>query len=145
MTKLGIKRTTPKKPIKKKAPKVDGLDKLYNKVVKYLANYTCELCGVVPTDPLKYHTHHYITRTVQRLRWSFRNTMCVCAECHSELGKDPKFNTEVFTKRLGSKGLDELRRQIYTAPKADREQIKKDLQEFIKIARGTMRREHGLD
>jgi len=131
-TPIGAKRTEPRKPMKRKIPKLYALDDLYNKVMKNLADYTCELCGIVPTNPKKYHTHHYITRTVQRLRWTPQNTICVCAECHSDLEADPKFNTEVFTKRLGSEGLDKLRLQRHTAPKADREVIRKQLQERLK-------------
>ena len=132
MTKIGMKRTEPKKRMKVKVPKTYELDNLYNQVVKYLADYTCELCGVVPANPKNYHTHHYITRTVQRLRWVTANTICVCAKCHSDLEKDPKLNTEVFTKRLGSGGIDELRLQINTAPKADRVAIKRDLKNKLK-------------
>ena len=133
MTKIGVKRTTPKKPIRKKLPKDYELDALYGKVMKLLAGGACELCGVKPANPKKYHIHHYITRTVRRLRWDTRNTICVCAECHSDMEADPKLSTEVFTKRLGSEGLDNLRLQRHTLPKADREQIKADLQERLKI------------
>jgi len=131
--KMGQKRTELRKAMKKRVPKNYYLDNLYNKIVKYLANYTCELCGIVPTNPKKYHTHHFITRSVIRLRWVFENTICVCAGCHDDLEKDPKFNTEVFTKRLGTDRLDELRRQRHTLPKVDRIQLEQELQEKLKM------------
>lgn len=118
--------------LKRKLPKDYELDSLYGKVIKLLVGGKCELCGVKPTNSKSYHIHHYITRTVRRLRWDPRNTICVCAQCHADLEKDPKLNTEVFTKRLGSEGLDELRRQIYTAPKADRVAIKEQLKARLK-------------
>ena len=135
-TPIGMKRTTHRKPLKKRVPKLYVLDDLYNKCIKYLADYTCELCGVRPTNSKNFHTHHYITRTVQRLRWEPRNTICVCSACHSDLEKDPKFNVEVFTKRLGSDGVDKLRMQINTAPKADRVALKVEYQAKLKELEG---------
>ena len=115
--------------------KIDPLDSLFSQVVRARANHTCEYCGRIQnreTKKPKMECSHFMGRRYRHTRYDLENACCLCFECHGNMHEDPKLHTDFFTKRIGSKKLEELRiraNQIW--PKVDREKIKTYLQEQL--------------
>lgn len=127
-TKIGCRRTTPKKPLKKKRSTIIAkLDKVFSGIVITRAGHQCEYCGE-PKKVLACH-HGVVHRRYRNTRFELDNCACVCVACHWMLGDFPKINTEFFKKRIGSDRMEQLQILARSGKKLDLEAIEKDLRE----------------
>jgi len=129
MTKLGMKRTTPRKPMKKRLPKDYALDRMWSQIVR--SSGRCVVCG--ETNKIL-HAHHWVGRRYKHTRWEISNGVPLCHQCHQELHDMPKFRKDIERKFLGADKMEQLelmaRRGVGT--KVDKEAIKSKLTELIK-------------
>ncbi len=133
MTKMGTKRKTTKKPIKKKVNiKLYPLDILFSKYIRAKANYTCEYCGKKPASK-GLHCSHFIGRRYRDTRWEEDNACSACFACHNYFHDFPSAHRDFFIKRLGTERLEQLEILARSSNKPDLEEIKKKLQEKIKL------------
>ena len=83
------------------------LDKMWSELVK-ARDKRCKLCG----SDNNLHSHHIITRGVNKTRWSIENGITLCGSCHSDyhaghktalinyIGKDKIDNLRLFSKGI---------------------------------------------
>ena len=124
MVKMGMKRTTPKKPIKKSRNTTKRkLDKMFSDYIRRIGY--CEFCG---SKDKQLHCHHGIVhRRYMNTRYLPENVACVCAGCHRYLGEFSKVNTEFFTKRVGSDRYEQIEILARSGGKVDLEAIEIEL------------------
>ncbi len=114
--------------------KVDPLDILFSKVKNLLAGGKCEYCGKVGNQ-----CSHFHSRRKRSVRWDTDNAIWACFSCHLYLGEHPNKHYEFFRKRLGTERFDALNiraEQLTHYTKQDKEKIKTDLKEKIKLLEG---------
>lgn len=130
MTKLGQKRTVPKKNMKRtggvKSPKIKQLDTLWSKIIKLRAGNVCEMCGQT-SKARGMQAAHYIGRVFHSTRWELDNGACLDTGCHIDIDNDSKLKEDFFRKKMGSQRQDELRTIAYTRIKPDKEKILEEL------------------
>ncbi len=128
--KMGQKRKTPKKTIKKTI-KLYPLDILFGKVIRAKAHLTCEYCG---KQGSQLHCHHGVVgRRYRNTRFEEDNCACVCVSCHWFLGDFPQINAEFFRKRVGTERMEQLEVLARSGGKPDLEEIKASLEKKLKI------------
>jgi 5-methylcytosine-specific restriction endonuclease McrA len=133
MTKLGCKKTTKRKPIKKVGQKTlqRKADILFSKLIRELAGNKCEFCG--GTGVL--HCHHGIAhRRYLRTRYLRENAVCLCVECHNKFGDFPSLNMDFFRKHIGSDRIEQvfIMANTITGEKFDYYPVIEDLQKKLK-------------
>lgn len=129
MAKIGQKRTTPKKKIKRKVPKLYELDRLFSLYIRAKANHTCEWCG---KKCGMMHCHHGVVgRRYIRTRYEEDNACCLGAGCHNYLEDHPSINAEFFRKRLGSDRVEQLIIMAHSHYPVDKNKIKEELKEKL--------------
>ncbi len=135
MTKIGQKRTAPKKNMKRrggvKSPKIKQLDTLWSKIIKLRAGNICEMCGQ-PAKARGIQAAHYIGRVFHSTRWELSNGVCLCTGCHMDIDNDSKLKEDFFRKKIGSERQDELRIIAYKRIKPDKEKILEELRAKLK-------------
>ena len=132
MTKIGAKRKTPKKPMKRKQIKLFPLDLLFSKYIRAKADYTCEYCGNKPS-PQGLHCSHFIGRRYRNTRWLEDNVSCVCFGCHNYFHDFPSEHRDFFIKRLGTERVEQLSILARSGNKVDLKLIEQELQMKIKM------------
>ncbi len=117
---------------------LDPLDKLCSEVVRRRAVLNtggCEYCGkFMPWKELQ--CSHYHGRRRHSTRYDIDNCAGLCWPCHSLLGENLHLHTEWFKKRLGSEKFEALNNranQIVKLSIADKEKIKRELQEKLNL------------
>ncbi len=130
MTKLGQKRKSQRKPIKKKLPALYALDIMFSKYIRKRAEQKCEYCG--KSDVVLNCHHGVVHRRYMNTRFEPDNACSVCVSCHYYLSDFPNINSEWFKKRLGTERVEQLQALARSGNKIDREVIKKDLIEKLK-------------
>lgn len=108
MTKMGQKRTSPKRPLKKKSLTTikHRIDTLFSKYIRDRANNVCEYCGL-PNKAVECH-HGVVHRRYMNTRYEAGNCICVCKACHRFLSDFPNINSDFFRKRIGSDRVEQL-------------------------------------
>lgn len=126
---MGQKRTTAKKPMRKKPPKDYALDKLWSQIVR--SSGKCVVCG--ETKKIL-HAHHWVGRRYKHTRWMLANGVCLCHNCHQELHDMPKFRDDIEKRYCGTTELEilELTARRGVGIKVDKEGVKSRLSEMIK-------------
>lgn len=79
------------------AIKIWAADKHFGAVVKALAGNQCEHCGV--GDEKQLQCCHLIGRRSASTRWYLPNAVCMCSNCHREMGEHPKLFTQWIEER----------------------------------------------
>jgi len=130
MMKMGQKKTTPRKPIKKHLPKDYLLDGLWSKVVRGLADNKCKVCG---ESPKLLHAHHWVGRRYHATRWLLENGISVCHNCHQDIHDFPQFKQDVIKKTIGTERIEQLELLARRGDKPDRESVKASLSEKLKL------------
>ncbi len=129
MTKLGQKRTAPRRNMKRKL-RVDKLDTLFSKLVRSLAGWKCELCGATG---VQLHCHHFVGRRYLQTRYLIENAISVCVSCHNQLEDFPLLSKDVFVKRVGSDRAEQLEILARKGAKGvDKEKILEELREKLR-------------
>ena len=132
MTKIGQKRRTPKKPIRKRANiKLTPLDVLFSKLIRVKSDYTCEYCGNKPHKQ-GLHCSHFIGRRYRNTRWLEDNACCLCFACHNYMHDFPSVHKDFFVKRLGSDRVEQLEIIALSGNKPDLEEIGANLKNKLK-------------
>ena len=103
-------------------------DRLFSRLVKLRDGGICQCCGKIGSQ-----TSHFHSRRKRSTRYDLDNAIWVCFGCHRYLDENPYQHTEFFKKRLGSQAFEELNIRAERIVKTDREQVRKDLREKIKI------------
>ena len=129
MTKLGMKRQSPKKPMKSKPPKDRPLDEAWSLIIRGRVGNKCELCGETNK---RLHAHHWVGRRYKATRWLLDNGICLCHQCHQDIHDLPGFKHDVIKKKLGYDRLEELELIALRREKQDKEAIKQNLKEKLK-------------
>ena len=114
--------------------KLDPLDILFSKLVRLRANGICEYCGKPGSQ-----TSHFHSRRKKSTRWDLDNASWACFTCHIYLGEHPNKHYEFFKKRLGTERFEELNiraEMLVKYSKSDKEKIKADLKEKVKLLEG---------
>jgi len=124
MTKLGAKRTTPKKPIKKKLPKLYVLDSLFSKYIRDRAGNKCEYCG---REKGVMNCSHFIGRRYRNTRFKPSNAACLCYSCHNFMHDFPNLHRDWFIKRIGSEELERNEILARSLNKVDLQEVKERL------------------
>ena len=132
MAKMGQKRKTPQKPIKRKTIKLYPLDLLFSKLVRINADYTCEYCGNKSVNKQGLHCSHFIGRRYRNTRWLERNCACLCFACHNLMHDFPAIHKAFFVKRIGSEGVERMENLARSGVKVDLELIKQELAEKLR-------------
>jgi len=131
MTKMGMKRTEPRKPLKRKRnPVLKLLDDLWSELVKWRADYQCEYCG----KNTSLHSHHIFSRSNHHLRWDLENGACLCA-LHHTMGlhsahKAPLEFAEFFKEKRGLKWYRTLIEKSRDTDKVDKDKVKQYLVDY---------------
>jgi len=117
-----------------KKSEIKKLDTLWSKVVKHIANYTCEYCF---DSSARLNSAHIVGRTNRTLRWDTDNGMCLCYICHRDYDTHQIVDGKMFHYLLesiviGSKRMGYLltRKQII-AKNQDYLTIKKELEKKL--------------
>jgi hypothetical protein len=134
-TKMGSRRKTPKKPIKKKSRSSLKLklDLLFSKYIRDRADNKCEYCG--KTGRVECH-HGVVHRRYMNTRYEPDNCIVLCGGCHRFFSDFPKINIEFFRKKIGSDRMEQLEILARSQVKPDLEQIEADLKVKIKKMEG---------
>ncbi len=119
MTKLGMKRKTPKKRMKRSL-KRDVLDKVFSDYIRLKADYTCEYCGKKNASKQGLHCSHFIGRTYKATRWLEDNCSCLCFGCHRHMEDFPAEYYDFMVKKLGSNRVEQLGIIARTKSKIDK-------------------------
>ena len=124
MTKLGMKRTTKRTPLKAKIPKDYLLDSLWSKVVRGLSGNRCVLCGETKG---MIHAHHWVGRRYKATRWVISNGISVCHNCHQKIHDLPQFRQDIISQ--GDVDIERLEHWALQGIgiKQDKEKIKAQL------------------
>ena len=134
MTKIGAKRKSPKKPMKRKQIKLFPLDLLFSKYIKTKANFTCEYCG---KQGSQLHCHHGVVGGRYRnTRYEEDNCACVCVSCHWFLGDFPQINTAFFQKRIGSDRVEQLQILARSKTRIDTDTIGEEIKRRLAELKG---------
>ncbi len=115
--------------------KIDPIDVLTSICVRLLADDKCEYCGKY-VGFKRLQCSHFFGRRRKSIRYDLDNCSALCMSCHMFLGENPYLHTEWFKKRLGSGKFEELSIRaikIVRLTKEDKEKIKEDLKEKIKL------------
>ena len=131
MTKIGAKRKSPKKPMKRKLIKLLPLDIMFSKLIRAGADYTCEYCGKKSVNKQGLHCSHFIGRRYRNTRWLKDNCSCVCFGCHNFFHDFPAEHRDFFIKRLGVDRVEQLSIIARSGGKVDMELIKMELTEKL--------------
>ena len=124
MTKLGMRRTTPKKGLKKHLPSKWELDRLFSNQVRAIGK--CEYCDkVLPKERLE--CHHFIPRVYLQTRYEPDNGCSVESSCHGILQNNARENEAFFIKLRGRKRVEELFQISRTYQKFDKEAVMEKL------------------
>jgi len=115
--------------------KLDPLDKLFSYYIRLKAGYQCEYCGKY-ARPQGTHCAHFIGRRYKNTKWLPDNAACLCMACHNLMHDFASIHKDFFTKRLGSKRVEELEIIARTYSNVDREAIKANLKEKIRLLEG---------
>ena len=97
-----------------------------------LADNHCGYCGKW-FDFGRLQCSHFHGRRKRATRYDEDNCVALCMSCHMYLGENPYAHTEFFKKRLGSEKFDQLNIRANTPHKIDKEVIKAELKEKIKL------------
>ncbi len=108
--------------------KIDPLDKLFSQFIRLRAG-RCEYCG----NASQLQCSHFHGRRKRSVRYDPDNAAGLCFSCHSHLGENPYQHTEWFRKRLGSKKFEELNIRAEMIVKIDKDKIKADLKDKIRL------------
>jgi len=122
------------KPRKKKTESQklrDECDDLMREIIRKVSGNICRRCG-------KYHERiewaHFIPRKYLKVRWERDNCAPLCGGCHQYLDNFSMEKDEFFYGLIGTARAFELNRIARsTSYKVDKEQIKHDLEEKLKL------------
>lgn len=134
--KMGQKRTTTKKRMRRTPPKYKLLDSLWSELVKWRADGKCEYCG----SGEYLNSHHVFSRSNLHLRWDLENGACLCPK-HHVLGnhsahKAPLEFAEFFKEKRGLKWYRTLIEKSRLVDKVDKEEIKQYLTDYKEKIKG---------
>lgn len=117
--------------------KSDTTDKLFSRLIRLLADATCERCGKYHgMSSQGLHCAHYPTRAIKATRWFRDAARALCYGCHQYLDTHKEEKTEFFMEKVGQKRFNAMVALSQTHAKFTHDEIKairKDLRE--KIAR----------
>ena len=141
MTKMGQKRTEPRKPMRRtpkpKKGKVSDatLDDLQRKFVRLISGGYCKRCkrwGYIEVA-------HMYRRRRKTVRWDLRNVYPLCLDCHHEVDEDPikltSFMYEVMSLEEVA-DLSELANKTVKEHPINREEIKEYYKEQMRRLEG---------
>ena len=115
--------------------KRDPMDAMFSDIIRARDDYTCQYCGKVQNRETKrpqMDCAHFKGRRYSHVRWDELNACCLCHGCHMYMHDNPDEWTEFYTKRLGSKKVEELGIRAHTLwPKVDKKAIKESLKKRI--------------
>lgn len=143
MTKLGMKRKTPKKPIRNKHPKDWLLDDLVRQIIRLSSRGYCKRCSkYVGIENIE--AAHMFGRKRKTVRWDLRNVYPLCKNnvqlntvgCHTLVDNDPIAKASFMHDVMSKEEIAELERIANMTIKQhpiDREDIKQQLQARIKL------------
>ena len=141
-TKIGMKRTTPKKHIKKKLPKDWLLDDLVRQYIRKISGGYCKRCKrYVGLEHIE--VAHMYKRKRKTVRWDLRNVYPLCTNdprtgkkgCHQQVDDDPIKLTSFMYDVMSKEEIADLERIANMTIKEypiDREAIKQNLKEQLK-------------
>lgn len=95
-----------------KYPKgIDGsLDRIFSKVVRESADYTCQHCHTNNRhDTRLAHCAHIHTRKHRATRWHRLGAICLCASCHRRFTDFPVEWEGFVRKTMGDANYDDIR------------------------------------
>ncbi len=143
-TKIGCKRTTPKKGIKRKVKIGDQvLDGLMRKFTRLISGGYCKRCkSFVGIDMIE--VAHLYRRKRKTVRWDIRNVWPLCRNdtktgkvgCHTIIDNDPIELTSFMYDVLSKEDITDLQRLANLTLKEypiDRLEIKRILEEKISL------------
>jgi len=140
--KMGQRRTTTKKAMKKKPPKDQVLDGLVRIYIRKISGGYCKRCRqYVGVDNIE--VAHIYRRHRKTVRWDLRNVYPLCKDnpatgkrgCHSIIDNDPLKLVSFLYDVLPKEEIEDLERIANMTLKEypiDRVEIKKQLQEKLK-------------
>ena len=122
----------------KKLKGIDGkLDDAWSELVKWEANYKCEVCGTEKN----LNSHHIFSRSNRSVRWDETNGVCLCVSHHTfnskfSAHKTPTEFTYWLEKEYGREYLEHLNRKAHETKKWSKFE-KEELLEYLcdKIAK----------
>ena len=142
MTKMGSRRTAPKKPIKKKPPKDWLLDELVRQYIRLISRGYCERCKkYVGVENIE--AAHMYGRKRKTVKWDLRNVYPLCKNnvktnkkgCHEIVDNDAIAKASFMYDVMSTKDVADLAHIASKTIKQypiDREAIKKDLEKKLK-------------
>lgn len=119
-----------------KKPTDKELLNLWQKAVKLRAGYKCEYPGCSKTEYL--NAHHIHSKSKAGTKFDTDNGICLCSGHHSlnnnSAHKDPDFKDIIIEADVRSrKFFERLRLRAFTPTKIDKNLIKIDLEQQIKL------------
>ena len=120
------------------ALKITPEDKVFSQFIRMRAMVDsggCEYCGRQVESYKQLQCSHFVGRRYQNTRFEPDNACGLCYTCHNLFHDFSSINQDFFTKRIGTKRMEELEvvaRTIKKMTKERREAIKADLKEKIK-------------
>lgn len=120
--------------------KREPLDILFTRYIKLLCGGYCTRCKrYLGVKSQGLHCAHFKSRGLKKVRWDRDNATALCYGCHRYIDhpNNRLIKIEFFMNLLGTDRFNALEeRAKQTHPKPDKESIKSDLKEKIKILEG---------
>ena len=113
--------------------RIDPLDQLASKIVRLRAKGVCKIGGEYkPYEKLM--ACHCFGRGNKKVRYDLDNMVAGCLGHHQRMDADPEYKRDVFIKKLGVKGYENLKRRAYwpNLQKIDKKIIKMYLENELK-------------
>lgn len=115
--------------------KTDKLDRVFSKLVRARADWTCEACGKrYERNSQGLHCSHFWSRRNRATRWSGLNAAAHCYACHQRLGGNPVEFNRWIERHLGEGGariLEDKARSIAKYSSYDIEDIYQHLKQEL--------------
>lgn len=115
--------------------KLDKRDKLFSKLVRERANWTCEACNEYfpEGERQRLHCSHIFSRRKRSVRFDPDNAAAHCFSCHQRLGENPVEFARWAECYLGVARLEALRNRSLKLIKRSKPELE-DLYQDMKAA-----------
>ncbi len=121
--------------------KLDKIDKVFSRLVRCRANWTCEKCGTFYEEGNRQglHCSHIYGRARKSTRWSDLNAVAHCMGCHRFLTANPIIFSEWAKDYLGDENYFKLTRLANTPTRLN-DSIKKEIYDDLRAQLKVMER-----
>lgn len=104
--------------------RISKADKLFSRLIRTLADWTCERCFTryePPTTSL--HCSHFHGRGKKSVRFDRDNAAALCHGCHRFFTSFPEYHRQFFIHRLGEERFNKLLLRANYPAKVDEKMI----------------------